>query len=166
MELLDGAGQPVPRLRVEPSHPFADPRHLLRAGGGHGHQQQAEHPLGPGQGVVQGQGAAPGGAGDQPALHPEVLAQQFQVLQQVGGGVVLEPVPGITHQGCAAAGAALLQRDQPVALGVEVAPVARTQRCAGSAMEVEGRNAVGVAALLPVQLVALACREHAGASGG
>ena len=74
-------------------------------------QHQPGHPLRVPLGVGGGQRAAPGRAEHQPALQPEVLAQQFDVGDQVVGGVVLQrgAVLGGVRGGAAAA--ALVEQD-------------------------------------------------------
>lgn len=99
-------------------------------------------------GVEQGQGRAPGAAEQQPALHLEVLADVFQVAQQVGGGVVAEVAVGR-----GASRAALVHQDGAVFLGVEKAPVVRLAAGAGTAVQIDHRQALRVAAFLHVEVV-------------
>src|SRR5262249_28447190 len=80
----------------------------------------------------------------------------LDVGDQVRGGVVDD-----LAQGNRAAGAALIEDDDAVEVGVEKPPMGRIAAGTGTAMKKDHWNAGGVAGFLPVHLVAPVELEHA-----
>ena len=127
-------------------------------------QHQSEHPFGEGFGVQQGQGGAPGAAEQQPALHLQMLAHPFQVGEQVLGGVGAE-----FGMGAGAAGAALVDQDDAIFLGVEEAAVLFAAPGARPAVHEQDGHALVDATFLDVERVAIADIEAVagvGTNGG
>ena len=91
-----------------------------------------------------------------------MLAQAFDVGDQVGGGVGDKAAPGQ-----AASGAALVEKHRLEAVGVEQGAVAGVKAAAGAAMQEQGGNAVGAALRFDPQAVTVADVEmKAGAGRG
>lgn len=102
------------------------------------------------------EGASPGTAKDDPLVDTEVLAQTLNISDQGPGGVVLER--------CGRgrlAGAALVEQDDAVDLGVKVAAVVVTDTTTGPTVEIDHRLALGVAGLLVVEGVDVGDLEEA-----
>ena len=88
--VLSGGGDIVLPL-IGPDHVgparLVEPVELALAQREDAAQHQGEHPLRMGLGVGESEGGAPRAAEDEPALHPQVLAQRLHVGHQVPGGV-------------------------------------------------------------------------------
>ena len=97
-----------------------------------------------GFGVGQAEGRAPRCAEEKPALDAQVLPQALDVGDQVVGRVRGQIDLGVAGVGRAPAAAALVEEDDPVGGGVEVAPPAGRAARAGAAVEDDGRLAVGI----------------------
>ena len=119
-------------------------------------QDQLGDALGMGLGIGQRQRAAPGAAEHQPALDPEHGAQPLDVGHQMPGGVGLQ-----RGEWCAAAAAALVEQEDPVALGIEQPAMLGAAAAARPAMQEHGGLAGGVAADLPKDAMAIADVEVA-----
>src|SRR5271165_822581 len=104
--------------------------------------------LGVGLRIGQGQRAAPGSAEYQPALDPKMLAQSFDVRDQMPGRVLDQ-----ARARAAAAAAALVEHDDAVMTRVEKLPRALVGAGAGSAVQEHGRLARRVAAFFIVNLM-------------
>ena len=89
-----------------------------------------------------------------------MLAQPLNVGDQRPGVVVLDQ--GV---GARAAAAALVEQQDVVAFGVEQAAMIDAATGAGAAVEEDGGLALGVAAQLPIDLMAVAGIEPAAAIG-
>nr|WP_244409090.1 hypothetical protein [Stackebrandtia nassauensis] len=158
----DDVAKRRPFLGQDTAHVAGDPRDLAAAGVGDAEQHHLADPFGVALRVGQSQGGAPGRAEHQPAVHGQVLAQGFDVAQQVMGGVGAQVDVGLTGVRGAAAGAALVERDDAVAGRVEEAAPERPGTGTGAAVQHHGGFAVGVSADLPADAVAVADVEHAG----
>ncbi len=75
-------------------------------------------------------------------------AQRFHISDEVCGGVAAQFAVGRRS-----AGAALIEKDHAIARRIKEAPAGGGAAAAGSAMQEDHRNALRVAALLPVQRV-------------
>ena len=106
--------------------------------------------------IRQRQGRAPGAAKHQPLIDAELGAQHFDIVDQQLRRVV---APFTQRRGLA--GAALVEQDHAVALRIEEAAVLRRQARARAAMQEQHGNAVGIAALFPVNGVDVIDRQHA-----
>jgi hypothetical protein len=111
--------------------------------------------------IGQRQRADPGAAGHQPALDAEMLAQGFDIGQQVGGGVGGEIGCRITRRGCAAAALALVQQHDVVGGGIKIPAVSGAAARARPAMQHQRRFALRIAAAFPIQVVSIGGSEHA-----
>ena len=112
-------------------------------------------------GVVDGQGAAPGTTEEVPFLYAQVFAEALDVLNQMLRGVVLQAAEGV-----GASGAALVEDYDAEKVGIEEASVGRRCTRAGAAVQEKDRHAVGVAALLPIEIVKIVHGEKARGVGG
>jgi hypothetical protein len=99
----------------------------------------------------------PRAAEHQPALDAQVLPQPLDVGDQVPGRVVDQ-----TGVRPALAAAALIEQHDPVALRIEEPAHLRVGAPARAAVQEHGGLAVGIAALLEVDLVQLRDAEKAG----
>jgi hypothetical protein len=100
--------------------------------------------------------AAPGPTKHQPALDAEVLAQVFDVGDQVRGGIRAR-----FAQGRGRARAALIEQHGPEEPGIEEAAMLGRRAAAGSTMQEEDRHAVRLAGRLPVHRMHGVERQHA-----
>ena len=147
-ELLERLGEhPAAAALVEPGELLA-PQQEDAA------QDQLAHALGVRLRVGQRQGRAPRAAEQLPALDAEVRAQPLHVGDQVPGGVGLQA--GVRQR---AAAAALVEQHDAVARRVVIAAHGGVAAAAGPAVHDQRRLAVGVAALLEVDLVPAADLE-------
>src|SRR5690606_10566222 len=89
-----------------------------------------------------------------------MLAQLLEVVDQVPGGIVLQPA-----RGRRLAGAPLVEQHDPVRARIEEAPHERAAPGARAAMQHDGGLAVRVAAKLAVKLVPVADLEPEPAVG-
>ena len=110
--------------------------------------------------VGEDQRRAPRAAVEEPPLDAEVLAQPLHVGDQVVGRVGGHVDGGVARVREAAAAATLVEQDDPVSLGVEVAAASGAAARAGAAVHDERRLAGRVAARLPVDEVAVADVEQ------
>ena len=157
----DPVAEAGPLLGEQPPHLAGDPVDLVAAGGGHRDQDHLGHPLGVPLGIGQAQGGAPGAAEHQPPLDPEVAAELLDVAQQVVGGVDRQVGGRVAGVGAAAPAAPLVEQDHPVGVGVEDPPHPRRAARPRAAVEHHRRLALGVAAHLPVDELAVADLQHA-----
>ncbi len=147
--LGDGREVVLPRVGEDRARAaLVEPVDLLLAEEEDAAQHELGDALGVGLGVGQREGRPPGAAEDHPAVDAEVGAEALDVGDERPGGVVVEarvrralPAP------------ALVELDDAVALGVEEPPVLRVAPAAGAAVEEHHRPPVGVARLLPVEVV-------------
>lgn len=114
-----------------------------------------------GLGVREDERRAPGTAVQEPAFDPETGAQPLHVRDEMAGGVVAQVGGGVARVRGAASAVALVEEDDAVALGVEEPPGARAAAGARTAVDDERGLALGIAADLPVDEVAVADVEHA-----
>ena len=108
--------------------------------------------------IGQRQRRSPGTAEHQPALDRQMFPQPLDIRDQVRGGVVAQLRPGNR-----AAGAALIEQDDAVAVGIEEPTVDRGASRARTAMQEDDGNAVRIAALLPVHRMDGVEPQHAAA---
>ena len=113
-----------------------------------------------GLGIGQRQGRTPAAAENLPALHAQVPAQLFDVGHQVPGGVVHQV--GVRGR---PAGAALVEQDDPVGLGIVETPHLGPAARARPAVQQHHRLALGVAALFVIQPVAAVRLQEAAVVG-
>lgn len=105
--------------------------------------------------VGQAQRDAPGHPYYHPPVDAEVLAQPFDVVDEVRRGVGREIGGGLARQRPAAPTPALVEEDRPERGRVEEPAHARSAAGPGPAVETDGRHAVGAADRLPVQAMAV-----------
>mmetsp|Transcript_16878 Transcript_16878/g.54049 ORF Transcript_16878/g.54049 Transcript_16878/m.54049 type:complete len:342 (-) Transcript_16878:181-1206(-) len=111
-------------------------------------QHQRAHPRRMALGIRQRQRASPRAPKHVPLLHAEVLAQPLHVRHQVPRGVRLE---ACMRRRLAAS--ALVELDDAVGLGVEVAAVGGRGSATRATVHNHNRHAIRVAAFLEVELV-------------
>ena len=128
-----------------------EPAQLSRTQHENATQDQLGDPLSVGLRVGEGQRAAPGTAEDLPAFDAQVLPKPFDIRHEVPGRVVVET--GVWR---AAATAALVEQDDPVAFRVPEAPHVCGAAAAGTAVQENGRLSGVVAALFVVEGMAAA----------
>ncbi len=126
-----------------------------------GAQHDAEHPLGVGLGIGEGERCAPRTADHQPVLDAQMFTDPLHVGDEVRGGVGLA---GAGRGG--AAGAALVEQYGAEAARVEQLAMRRLAAAAGAAMQVDRRDAVCRADGFDVELVAVADGEAECGEGG
>src|ERR1035438_1201191 len=98
-------------------------------------------------GIGEGEGGTPRPAEHLPALDTEVLAEHFDVADEVPSRVGFERRVWRTL-----AAAALIEVNDPVLFGVEEAPLFRIRAATGPAVEKDYGFATGVTAFLEVNL--------------
>src|ERR1017187_7332216 len=104
--------------------------------------------IGMGLGIGECEGGTPRSAEHLPALNTEVLAEHFDVGDEVPSGVGFERRVWRTL-----AAAALIEVNDPVLFGVEEAALFRIRAATGPAVEKDYGFATGVTAFLEVNLV-------------
>ena len=93
-----------------------------------------------------------------PALDTEVFAQAFHIFHKILRLIMLKAT-----QRCRAACATLIKDDDTVMVRVEEAAVRWGRACAGTPMKENDGNALGIAALFPIQVVnRIDCLKTAG----
>ncbi|MNJ37153.1 hypothetical protein D3C77_319620 [compost metagenome] len=125
---------------------LVEPLDLLRAAQEDAAQDQAMHALGVGLGVGQGQGRAPGAAEQHPFFDAQVLADALQVFDQVPGGVVFQ-----AGMGGRTATAALVEGDDAVQVGIEVAAALGIAASTRATMDEHHRQTFRRTALIDIQ---------------
>jgi hypothetical protein len=108
-------------------------------------------------GIGQREGRTPGAAKDQPGGNTQALANALHVRHQMPGAVV-----GQLGVGPRTPGAALVEENDAVKLRIEEAPMDRVAPRPRSAMQEDGGQALGVAAFLQVDIMALNQQSLAG----
>ncbi len=111
-------------------------------------QHQGRHSFREGLGVGQCQGRAPGTAEHQPAIYAQMLADALHVRDQGLGAVVLQ-----LGMRSGAPTSALIEQNNPVAPGIEKAPMIGLATRTGATVQKHGRNTIGGPALLQIQLM-------------
>src|SRR5579871_4175927 len=106
-------------------------------------------------GISECERGAPGAANDDPALKGKLLADHLHIRDQVHQCVLL---PACFRT--AAPRAALIKQHRMKALGIEQAAVIALATAAGSAMQVNGGNAVIAADALDIDFVTIADRKQ------
>jgi hypothetical protein len=109
-------------------------------------------------GVCQRQRASPGAAKYLPLIYLQRRPQDFDIVDQVPGRIVIE-----TCVRRAPAAAALIEQHDPVDIRIEEPPHIGVATAAGTAVEEYHRLAVRIAAFLVIHAMAVADIEHAGA---
>jgi len=150
-----------PLLGEEPARLVGEPVDIRGAGHRDRGEDHLGHAIGMALSVGKAEGDAPGRAPHEPAVHAEVLAQPLDVRDQVVRGVRREVGRKVACVRRAAPAPALVELDDAVGGGIEVAPPARPAAAPGPAVEGDSRLAVGVAGRLPVDPVPIADVEHA-----
>jgi hypothetical protein len=136
-------GPLVPRVRHKRHLPVAPVSvNFPGRGGPHTGKHHFRHVMGIRFGVSQRQGRAPGPAKDQPALNAEVAPQPFDICKQMGSGVGGEVRVRVTGARRAPAGPALVKQNDPIDLGIEVAPQARRTTRTRAAMKPDSQRRV------------------------
>jgi len=105
--------------------------------------------------------APPRASGHEPSLDAEVLAQPFDVRDQVRRGVVRQVDDRFARVRRAPAAVPLVEQDDPVRIRVEQPRLPQRAARARTAVQHDRGPAEWVPARLPVQEVALAHIEHA-----
>ena len=105
--------------------------------------------------IGQRQRRAPRAADDHPALDAELLADRLHIRDQMRQRIVLA-----ASLGAASPGAALIEQHRMEALGIEQPAVIGLAAAAGSAVQIDGGNAVGAADGFDVDFVAVADRQQ------
>ena len=139
------SGQLLPCLRIDAAKAVEEPVNFAFPAEKYASQYEAETAARVRFGIGQRKGASPGTPKDQPAVDFQVLAQGFQIRNQMRGGVVLQ-----FSQWCRAARAALVEHHDAIGARIKESPV--RGRAAGSwppVKEYDG-NAIRAPAFLPV----------------
>src|SRR5699024_10703584 len=132
-----------------------------------GHEHDAEHAVRIRLGVGERQRGSPRDSVEDPMLDAEVTAERLEVLDQRGGGVRGGLVVGGGGARPGPPATALVETDGAEPGGVHlVLPAARAEGAAGPAVEIDERDAVGAAVLLPPDLVAAGDGEVAARARG
>ena len=154
----NGGQKILPPVREDPPGAILiEPGDLLRPAEKDAAYNQGGDPLGVGLGIGQGQGRAPGAAKDQPGGNAQALANALHVRDQMPGAVV-----GQFGVGPRASRPALVEENDAVAIWIEETPMDRVAPRPGPAMEEDGGQALGVAAFLQVDIMALHRQPLAG----
>ena len=119
-------------------------------------EHQFGYSLGMGLGIGQAKGRAPAAAEHQPLVDAAHLAQPLDVLDQVPGGVGVQ-----VGVGRRLARTALVEQQDVIFGGVELAAMAWADARARPAMQENGRLGARRSATLPIQRMAVADVEHA-----
>ena len=159
--LRDAVAVTVPRLWKQLAEAPGDEVGLRSSAGSGAGQHQPGDKLHVALGIGESENRSPGAAEDQPPVDTEVPPQSLQVGEEVLGRVGAEIGVRVARVGTAPTAAALIEENDPVGGGIEVAP--QTGRAAGarSAVEDDGGLAGRVTAGLPIHLVAVPDVEHA-----
>jgi hypothetical protein len=123
-------------------------------------QDEARDARGIFQPVGQRQGAAPRAAEKKPLFHAQVRPQFFHVGHEIAGGVVVQLAE--RHR---TAAATLVEHHDAVELRVEEAAMHRRRTGARPAMQEQHGDAVGIAALLPIDRVPPVDGQHSAGVG-
>ena len=159
--LGDVLGEGGPGIGEDPAQPVKEPFHLLVAAEEDAAQHAARDACGMRLGIGQRQGGAPGAAEEQPFLNAEEAPQRLDVLDQMRRGVGAQ-----LAQGARAAGAALVEDDQPPMGGIEKAAMHGPGAGTGAAMQEEHGLPARIAHLLPIHHMPLAQGQQARLEGG
>ncbi len=138
-------------LGKEPPDSAVEPVDLAGSRDEDRRQHDLRHPMRVTRRVDQSQGDTPRTTPQQPTIDTEVLAQQLEVGDQMGGGVVSHAGGRVGGVGCAAPAPALIEERDPVPT-VRVLPRAHTFVAAptGPAVQHHHGFAVRVSATLPI----------------
>ncbi len=90
-----------------------------------------------------------------------MVSKLLDIGDQMPGGVAGEVAIVIGGVRQAAAAVALIEKNDAIGGGVEIAPRRSRAARTGAAMENQGRDAIGIAAAFPVQPIAVARIQHA-----
>ncbi len=155
--LGDEAGEAAPN--IGPEHPRAaavEPFQLRIGHQEHAAQHEMADPLGMLLGIEKRERRAPAPAEHDPAVDAERLPDELDVAHQMPGRVRLDR--GVRARPPAAA---LVEQHDAEHARIEIAPHRRRAAPAGSAMQHNHRQTVGLAALLHIDPVAVADVENA-----
>src|SRR5262249_42605795 len=145
----DGTEVVFERFGEDPAAAFLIEPFKLRAPEG---ENAAQHELGGalrvGLGVSERERCAPGPTEHLPALDAEMLAQLFDIGDEVQGGVLVDA--GMRRR---AAAATLVEQDDAIAFGIVIPPHYGGGTAPGSAMQHNGGLSARIAALLIIELV-------------
>ena len=154
-------GEVAPRLGEDCAHAMEEPFDLLLRAEKDAAQDEAAGAFRMADAVGQRERAAPRAAEKQPPRDAEMNAQLLHVADQMAGRVVVQVAE--RHRSPAPA---LVEYDDPIELRIEEAAMDRRRACARATMQEDDRNAVRIAALLPVDRVSPVDRQHAAGVGG
>ena len=116
-------------------------------------------------GIGERQRRAPRAAPHEPTIDTDVVAQPFDVGDEVGSGVRRQVRGRLRSMRRAAATLALIELHDEVTLGIEQSPGVGRHAAAGTTVQDQRRLARRVARRLPVDLMAVTDIEHAGRDG-
>ena len=116
-------------------------------------------------GVREGRVCCPTSRPTRASARLEVGSQELDIRDEVLRRVRRQVDVGLARVRRAATTVALIEQDDAVLIGIEERAVPRCAAGAGSAVKDERGAAVRVAAGLPIHLVAVTDREHAGVVG-
>ena len=154
--VVAGAGmETLPRRREEAPNAAVEPVELGPSAHGHAEEDDLGHTLRVPLRVREDQRRSPRATVEKPALDAEVPAQQLHVGEQIFRGVHVHIGRGITRVRRAPTAAPLVEEHDPIPLWVEIPPTARAAPRARAAVDDKRGLAVGVAARLPVDAVAV-----------
>ena len=153
----NGGAEILPALGPEPRRAAAiEPVEFALHPEEHPAQHQRSNAIGMGLGIGKGQCRPPAATEEGPARDTENLPDRLDIADQMRRGIRLD-----AGGGARAAAAALVEEDDPVMSRVEEAPHERAAAPAGAAMQHQHRLAIGIAALLDVELMPVAAVDHA-----
>lgn len=106
-------------------------------------------------GISEGERGSPGESEDGPALDVEEATEEFDVGDEVRGGVDREVCVGCACEGAGASATALVEDNDAVEFGIEEASLPRGGSASGAAVKEEGGDALGIAGGFPIEVVAI-----------
>lgn len=158
----DRGGEAAPLLGEQAADAAGDPFDFALRGGGDESEEETSDLLRVSVGVGQAEGRAPGESENEPAINAEVLAEMFDIGDEVRGGVGGEVSVRFFRERSAASAAPLIEEDDAEEMGIEEATLIWGTASAGSAVEEEGGEALGVTAAFPIDLMPVSHGEESG----
>ena len=141
-------GESSPCFREETAHTVHEPVDLVFSAQEYAAQDKAEAAVRVRLSVGKSKARPPGAAEHKPTVDPEVLAELFDILNQISGRVI-----GQLAKRCRTSGAPLVENDDAIRTWIEETAMGGNGARARSAVQEDDRHALGVAALLPIKMM-------------